>query len=94
MPPVLQLRLQPDQPPMVGAEARIVKGFGVSFDLRGLRGRRRERNGIWAPGSVVSYEVLFPGARETWPLEVDEAAYGSEATLEVSDLGRPGRVAR
>jgi hypothetical protein len=37
--------------------------------------------------------VFFPGAQKTWPLKVHEDAYGTEVTLEVSDLGRLGRVA-
>jgi hypothetical protein len=45
------------------------------------------------PWDVQVSGVLFPGAQETWPLAVSASAYGSEITLEVSDLGRPGRAA-
>jgi hypothetical protein len=89
--PVLRLRLLPDQWPMTGVEVRVVKGFGVSFVPPGGRGVRSAPGS--APGSVVSHEVLFPGAEETWPLQVQNAAHGTEVVLEVSDLGSPGRIA-
>lgn len=90
-PPVLRLRLLPDQLPMTGVEMRVVKGFGVSFVPPGGRGVRSARGSV--PGSAVLYEVLFPGEEETWPLQVHYGAHGTEVVFGVSDLGRPGRIA-
>jgi hypothetical protein len=98
--PVLRLRLLPDQLPMVGVSLRIVQGVGVSFD----EARRPPDGGQlapWLPPGPNAVEepgatldgVLFPGAQMTWPLQVDDVARGGEVTLEISDLGRPGRVA-
>jgi hypothetical protein len=89
--PELRLQLLPDQLPMTGVGLRIVQGSGVSFT--GPRTRRTDSAGVSAWDDAQLNGVLFPGAQETWPLEVHEGAYGSEVTLEVSDLGRPGRVA-
>jgi hypothetical protein len=89
--PELRLRLLPGQLPMTGVGLRIVQGSGVSFTRP--RTRRTDSVSVSAWDDAQLNGVLFPGAQETWTLDVHEGAYGTEVTLEVSDLGRPGRVA-
>lgn len=85
---VLQLRLLPGQLPMTGVGLRIVEGADeVRFDSTGYWPHIRW-GGNWASQREG---VLLPGEQGNWPLKVDHDAYG--VTLEVSDLGRPGRVA-